>query len=1042
MISVPMAPRWEEIDSFIEAYERSHGSGVVGDIGAYLPDPTHPHYLSVLRELVRADLEYRWESGQPRRVEDYVLAYPVLGQDHQTLEAITFEEYRLRLQAGERPALTEYEERFGLEWLDWPLALAESSDRGHGSTPTTPLPYLKEAPLATGSGVGRDAHELPAPGAEFLGFQVTEEIGRGTFARVYLAYQGDLADRPVVLKVSSDAVRESRSLARLQHANIVPVYSVHRAGHLSAICMPYFGRTTLADVLRELHGLPGPPASGAWLRQFLERRRDASNGWPVPAPANDLARRLTGRDHVAVVLDLVARLADGLWHAHEGNILHQDLKPANVLLADDGEPMLLDFNLARETTQKAGGPDVIGGTVPYMAPEQLEALRDGRPHADPRSDLYSLGLILFELLAGRPPVEVPAGTLPEKCGALIAARRQPPPDVRRHNPAVTPAVAAIVRRSLEPDPARRYQSARQLREDLDRHLADLPLRWAAEPSWGERARKWARRHPRLTSGYAVGAAAALVLLVGGGFYALRVDQFARAEQRRAEVEARTRATSAHGRFAENVKEVSFLLGSPSPTAEDLAEGARIAREALDRYRVVDDPTGFAGHPNVVHLSVEERGRMEIAVREMLLLAGRGQRLLSLRADGLEREEFLRQAVRANELAETCAAAAAEGMRSVTLQRAALKHAAGQEEAARALVATAARLPLTTSRDHYLAALEQIARGDFRTAVGLLRKAKRLDPKDSFVHYLLGACHAELKEPHLAAASLEASLALRPEAAAGHYLRARVHHELGEHDKAVAEFDEAIRLRPSDLNPYIDRALAKLSRKELKGAEEDLTYALKEGTLATRVYFIRARVRQLRGDAAGAASDHAEGLKREPRDEVSWVARGVARMAADPNGALADFDRALRINDRYAPALEDKASVLAERLGRTEEAIAALDAVVRIAPEHGPSLASRGVLLARLGRRDAALRDAREAERLDPRPEVLYQAAGIWALTSRKVDADRAEALRLLQAALRKDYGFDLLAIDPDLKPLHALPEYHKLVEAARTLRTRLPRNDS
>jgi tetratricopeptide (TPR) repeat protein len=172
--------------------------------------------------------------------------------------------------------------------------------------------------------------------------------------------------------------------------------------------------------------------------------------------------------------------------------------------------------------------------------------------------------------------------------------------------------------------------------------------------------------------------------------------------------------------------------------------------------------------------------------------------------------------------------------------------------------------------------------------------------------------------------------------------------------------------------------------------------------------------------------------------VSWVARGLARVDADPKGALADFDRALEVNPPYLPALEDRAAVLAERLGRTDDAVEALGRVIRLAPERGQPRAGRGVLLARLGRRDEALRDVREAERLDPRPEVLYQAAGVYALTSEKVPADRREAFRLLGAALRRGHGVDLLEIDPDLRPIRGQPEYRRLLEAARTLHPSLP----
>src|SRR5262249_39563004 len=110
---------------------------------------------------------------------------------------------------------------------------------------------------------------LPEVGDQFCGFRLIGELGRGAFGRVYLALQGDLADRPVALKVAAGCFAESQKLARLQHTHIVPVYSFHRAGPLQAVCMPYFGPTTLADVLDDLGRRDTLPASGKGLVSTL-----------------------------------------------------------------------------------------------------------------------------------------------------------------------------------------------------------------------------------------------------------------------------------------------------------------------------------------------------------------------------------------------------------------------------------------------------------------------------------------------------------------------------------------------------------------------------------------------------------------------------------------------------------------------------------------------------------------------------------------------------------------------------------------------------
>src|SRR5262249_32496075 len=158
-----------------------------------------------------------------------------------------------------------------------------------------------------------------------------------------------------------------------------PVYSVHRAGALHALCMPYLGSATLADVLHDLQGRQSLPQSGKGLVDTAQACRSmtrpalACHGLAPDRAAEATARipeaapvawkQLEGLSYVQAVLWLAARLADGLAHAHERGILHRDLKPANILLTDDGQPMLLDFNLSEDTKLRASAADAfIGGT--------------------------------------------------------------------------------------------------------------------------------------------------------------------------------------------------------------------------------------------------------------------------------------------------------------------------------------------------------------------------------------------------------------------------------------------------------------------------------------------------------------------------------------------------------------------------------------------------------------------------------------------------------------------------------------------------------
>src|SRR5262249_13066516 len=156
---------------------------------------------------------------------------------------------------------------------------------------------------------------------------------------------------------------------------------------------------------------------------------------------------------------------DGLAHAHDRGILHRDLKPANVLITTDGTPMLLDFNVSSESAH--GEPGRVGGTLPYMAPEHIRAFAGEVAVVDRRSDLYSLGVILYELLTGQYPYALRGGSnVVSVVATMLEQRSRPPESPRRHNPAVSPATAAIVLKLLAPDPADRYARAEDLREDL------------------------------------------------------------------------------------------------------------------------------------------------------------------------------------------------------------------------------------------------------------------------------------------------------------------------------------------------------------------------------------------------------------------------------------------------------------------------------------------------------------------------------------------------------------------------------------------------
>ncbi len=389
---------------------------------------------------------------------------------------------------------------------------------GSGSTAT--------ALFSEAASMGGTAGAFPEAGQMIAGFHLVEELGRGAFARVFLARERQLADRPVALKVTRRGSREPQTLARLQHTHIVPVHShrIDRATGLHLLCMPYFGRTTLAQVLSDCR--ERDDRSGTALVEAIDRLEP---GDAVPAGPSAGRVALTLRTYDQAIAWWGARLAEALAHAHDRGVLHRDIKPSNVLVTSDGMPMLLDFNLAREPVASDGAAAdaaTLGGTVDYMAPEHLLALAEGGPEAvDGRSDIYSLGVVLFEALTGQRPFASPrrGSSVVEALFRAADDRRRATPHPRALESEIPPSLEAIVRRCLEPEPNDRYPSAIELAADLQAVSKDLPLPHSREP-WVSRISGWLRRRRRrLAMASAILVALAATLLAGLGILLDRDD---------------------------------------------------------------------------------------------------------------------------------------------------------------------------------------------------------------------------------------------------------------------------------------------------------------------------------------------------------------------------------------------------------------------------------------------------------------------------------------------------------------------------------------
>jgi serine/threonine protein kinase len=409
------------------------------------------------------------------------------GEDGRLVEAVR--EYQAALDEGRRPSRREFLSRYP----DIAAELAECLDG---------LEFVRSAAtrLRPAEGAAPPPAALPPEGT--LGdFRLLREIGRGAMGVVYEAVQLSLGRR-VALKVLPLAAtldarglqrfeNEARAAAHLHHGNIVPVFAVGQERGVHYYAMQLIDGRTLAAVIEDLRRQPAPDAPAAPAADTV-------------AGAASLTRQsVASKAFFRSVARIGAQAAEALEYAHQMGVVHRDVKPANLLLDSRNNLWVTDFGLARfQASPGVTSPGDLVGTLRYMSPEQAA----GQPVIDPRSDVYSLGATLYELLTQQPAC--PARGRQECLRQVLEEEPAPP---RRLNRAVPAELETIVLKALAKRPEDRYASAGELAEDLRRFLDDRPVQ-ARRPGLPERAARWARRHRRLVAGAVLGLVAAVLVL--------------------------------------------------------------------------------------------------------------------------------------------------------------------------------------------------------------------------------------------------------------------------------------------------------------------------------------------------------------------------------------------------------------------------------------------------------------------------------------------------------------------------------------------------
>lgn len=501
---------------------------------------------STLVNRLADELARRWHAGERPLVEEYLARYPELAARPEVAAELIYEELCLRQELDQAAGAEDVLRRFP-QWRDELGVLIRFHD------------FLEPMPANP---------SFPALGACVGDFKLLAELGRGAHGRVFLATQAALADRPVALKFVPRSGQEHLALARLQHTHIVPLYSVEDdpARGWRALCMPYFGGATLAQLLERLEAVPLAKRTGKDLPQALA---DAGAGLPLRIPVEGPACQFLARvSYARAICWLGVCLAEALEYTHERGLLHLDLKPSNILWSADGQPMLLDLHLAKPPIEAgAAGPTWLGGTPAYMAPEQrlaMAAVDAGQKvltAVDGRADLYALGLVLAECLGGGLP---PPG---QKISGWLAER----------NLQVNAGLAGILEKCLADEPSNRFPSAGALAEELRRHLAERPKHAPALDAVGHSRRK----KPAIIA-LAVLAVAGLIAASALFVHEIGLTQAA-SEKRTQKQEQRTTAVAQLRHVVERLREID---GTPGPLGDEGPALADLCRALLEKRTLI------------------------------------------------------------------------------------------------------------------------------------------------------------------------------------------------------------------------------------------------------------------------------------------------------------------------------------------------------------------------------------------------------------------------------------------------------------------------
>jgi serine/threonine protein kinase/Tfp pilus assembly protein PilF len=856
-------------------------------------------------------------------------------------------------------------------------------------------------------------------------FELIREIGHGGMGVVHAARQISL-NRSVAVKVLPPALgmspqtvrrfeQEAHAAARLHHTNIVPIYSTGEQGGQHFYAMELVEGQSLDQVIDEIKET-GSNELMQELVQSLPEEGTRSQGGATTSVPESASTSLTetsaaDRKWLDATARLLSEVADALHYAHGRGVIHRDIKPANLMLSRDGRLMITDFGLARLIQEP--GLTVSGsfmGTPAYMSPEQIAA---GRMKLDHRTDVYSLGVVLYEVLTLQRPF--PGESREEVVAAIMTKEPRPP---RRFNRKIPVDLETICLKAMEKDPDRRYQNAGELAHDLRQYLMG-GLIGARRSGILRRSWKAIRRHPVS----AIGGVAAFLVLVSSGLAWVSFQAQSGEASRRGVADA-TLALK-QGLYREGLEKIDQALQIDPDLVEARLVRARLLiqlyhhREAAEEAQWVlerhpDDWTshailaGLARYPatqfRLVGLSAESHLTVVEAVapdaaeafylralsmenaRERIALLDRALDLDPADAEAIqariwsleELEDFDRARADADRLI-TARPRSSQGWR----MKAEVYRLQRDYEQAQAAIERAIKINPEDPLNFVQRAAIRWHSGDHDGAVADLIPAIELDPTNAYFFRLRAEKLNGTGRFQDAVEAAEKSIELNPDdqKAFGALLRGNL--ALGEQREVRATLDE-LRIR-ADL--WADRAaraeayqlISEYYRqlKDYERAGEAIELAIESDPDGFAGFIFRRLLRAELGDSAGARADCQAAARLEIEEPHDLIERGWSMIfdCADPEHAVLDFTRTIDLLPLSANGYYGRGTAYAS-LERYAEALQDLDQAVEIAPRHAGIYRNRAVVQGEMDRFEAELADQKRSLELNPHDATTWSNYGI------------------------------------------------------------------